>query len=455
MGGFRGLSIVHKIVSFVQDIFPSPPAGDLWQGADASKAYLEGRLPSQAAGNPLRIAFRNLSPYPLLLCWISENGDLNHFYELKPSTVPIDVSDKTVIEGDHIEHTCAGHSFCLAYLPEAQRNEARRLKSLPDVSSIVGGYRPFQHCDGTDELHLVTIGRDIVEKGEEGEGDEVVQCCGLPRLRGKQRKAAFVRRREEQDENIYNNSTKFEWIVTARVAKLDPTPFDTTKKLYELHIIGGWPVYVEPDWFAGDTALERRFEEDLRAASKILPSHAVEYLRLHCPIWINKSIAYGSKACPVPGKGCCYHPDKNWLRNHGLSERKHKCIEINDGPGYKDDVDCWGPGGILVHELSHAYHHHLLPNGYDNKEIIECYRQAMKEKLYDTVKVHGSQAPEARAYACTNDKEYFAELSTAFLGCKDDSKEYNKWYPFNREQLRAHDPRAYKLLCRLWKVQPK
>ena len=57
-----------------------------------------------------------------------------------------------------------------------------------------------------------------------------------------------------------------------------------------------------------------------------------------------------------------------------------------------------------------------------------------------------------RAYACTNQMEYFAELSAAFLGGLDD-KEYNKWYPFNRKQIEEHDPKAYNMLKRLWMVE--
>jgi len=44
--------------------------------------------------------------------------------------------------------------------------------------------------------------------------------------------------------------------------------------------------------------------------------------------------------------------------------------------------------------------------------------------------------------------EYFAELSVAFLGGidKDKDLELNKWYPFHRNQIKKHDPRAYKTL---------
>ena len=48
--------------------------------------------------------------------------------------------------------------------------------------------------------------------------------------------------------------------------------------------------------------------------------------------------------------------------------------------------------------------------------------------------------------------EYFAELSVAFLGGLDDTLEHNKWFPFNRKQLREHDPRAFDLLCHMWGV---
>jgi hypothetical protein len=77
---------------------------------------------------------------------------------------------------------------------------------------------------------------------------------------------------------------------------------------------------------------------------------------------------------------------------------------------------------------------------------------AMRDGLYNCVKVHGTQGPKARAYACENAMEYFAELSVAFLAGKDDNVEYNKWQPFNRRELKKFDPRAFKLLQKIWKV---
>ena len=108
--------------------------------------------------------------------------------------------------------------------------------------------------------------------------------------------------------------------------------------------------------------------------------------------------------------------------------------------------------GVMVHELSHAYHHRMLPDGYDNKEVKDCYEAAMKEGLYDLVRVHGVQGPTSKAYAASNCMEYFAELSTAFLGGTNEKEEYNKWFPFNRKQIKEHDPRAYEMLKKVWKV---
>lgn len=61
----------------------------------------------------------------------------------------------------------------------------------------------------------------------------------------------------------------------------------------------------------------------------------------------------------------------------------------------------------------------------------------MKEGLYNEVEVHtrgGKNNRKQKAYACTNAMEYFAELSTAFLGGLDEKEEYNKWFPFCRAQ---------------------
>lgn len=89
---------------------------------------------------------------------------------------------------------------------------------------------------------------------------------------------------------------------------------------------------------------------------------------------------------------------------------------------------------------------------------MQAYNTAMKARLYDCVRVHGPQGLAAdgvtpitaKAYACTNCMEFFAELSVAYHWGLDEATEYNKWFPFNRAQLLLHDPATTKVLQAEW-----
>ena len=94
---------------------------------------------------------------------------------------------------------------------------------------------------------------------------------------------------------------------------------------------------------------------------------------------------------------------------------------------------------VILHELSHAVHLHLF--GPDNPTIKAAHRQAMERKLYDEAEdVYGKKR---KPYARVNEKEYFAELSCAYL---------NKlhYFPFNRDDLKKHDPMGYKMMEATW-----
>jgi hypothetical protein len=94
---------------------------------------------------------------------------------------------------------------------------------------------------------------------------------------------------------------------------------------------------------------------------------------------------------------------------------------------------------VILHEMSHAVHLQLF--GSDNSHIKAAYRQAMDRKLYDEAEdVYGKKI---KPYARANEKEYFAELSCAYL---------NKlhYFPFNRQDLKKHDPAGYKMMEATW-----
>lgn len=94
---------------------------------------------------------------------------------------------------------------------------------------------------------------------------------------------------------------------------------------------------------------------------------------------------------------------------------------------------------VLLHELAHAYQDRVL--GIDNQAIRAAYKQAMERKLYDQVRDFTGR--KLKAYAATNEYEYFAELSEAYLFKND-------FYPFDRIELSQHDPIGYALMEQAW-----
>ena len=72
-----------------------------------------------------------------------------------------------------------------------------------------------------------------------------------------------------------------------------------------------------------------------------------------------------------------------------------------------------------------SYHWHL---DYENPWIKECYQKAMDSGVYENVDfVLGGKM---KAYAATNQMEYFSECTEAFWGMND-------YFPFNKSQLRT------------------
>ena len=94
---------------------------------------------------------------------------------------------------------------------------------------------------------------------------------------------------------------------------------------------------------------------------------------------------------------------------------------------------------IVLHELAHAYHDQIL--SFDDPTILDAFKNAKSEGLYDSV-LHMS-GNEKLAYAMTDHKEYFAELTEAYFGTND-------FYPFVRPELLKHDPVGYEMIETVW-----
>jgi len=63
----------------------------------------------------------------------------------------------------------------------------------------------------------------------------------------------------------------------------------------------------------------------------------------------------------------------------------------------------------LLHEMLHAYHAKILPEGFSNPWILYYYKEAKSKEFYP-----------ADAYLMTNEKEFFAVTASVFLSGKAD-----------------------------------
>jgi hypothetical protein len=203
---------------------------------------------------------------------------------------------------------------------------------------------------------------------------------------------------------------------------------------YKASEIEGWTVYVKKDFLKAKPALADRTLTLLRAQlfqiGRIVPAAAVKKLRT-IKIWVEEN---------DPSTPCmAYHPAAEWLREHKTNPEMAGGIEVASARNFLDWTleQPW----MVLHELSHAFHHKFLPHGFENSDLKAAYQKALKTGRYESVlKIAHT---EEKAYALNNPQEYFAEATEAFFGTND-------FYPFVRSELRRHDPDGYELLKKLW-----
>ena len=197
--------------------------------------------------------------------------------------------------------------------------------------------------------------------------------------------------------------------------------------------LAGWVVYVS------DELWEQRREEAEKALEllkgqckkviEVLPPTAVSQLQ-QVRLWM--SLPSGDRRPRAE-----FHPSVDWLIEHGMHPEKVKGVEFTNSAILEKEIIRMPM--LLLHELAHAYHNGVL--GFEHPDILRLYNQAKKNGSYDKVERHNRE-PQM-AYAITNHKEYFAECTEAFFGVND-------FYPFNKKELKEHDPDMYDLLTQIW-----
>jgi len=90
---------------------------------------------------------------------------------------------------------------------------------------------------------------------------------------------------------------------------------------------------------------------------------------------------------------------------------------------------------VLLHELFHAYHDHILPGGFENPAALFWFKQATDKHLYP-----------ADQYLMTNAKEFFAVTASVLLFGTDG--------PIDRAKIREVQPDYYQYLVWLFGFDP-
>jgi hypothetical protein len=106
------------------------------------------------------------------------------------------------------------------------------------------------------------------------------------------------------------------------------------------------------------------------------------------------------------------------------------------GDGIEIDVRLPPQKPIVLHELLHAYHAFALPQGARNPDVLGFYAEARNGGVYP-----------AGSYVLRNPMEFFAVTASLYLSGHVDRP------PFDRETLRARQPRYYAWLGRLFGVE--
>mgnify|MGYP002526390484 FL=1 len=136
-----------------------------------------------------------------------------------------------------------------------------------------------------------------------------------------------------------------------------------------------------------------------------------------------------------------YHPGATWLRANKHDPRLVKHVHIPRAKALLNRGQWAKHPYVILHELAHAYHDQVLENGFQNKAVLDANKKAKAKGAYEKVLLYSGRT--VKHYGLTNQMEYFAECTEAYLGVND-------FYPFVRAELNEHDPGMFQLLKKIW-----
>ena len=214
---------------------------------------------------------------------------------------------------------------------------------------------------------------------------------------------------------------------------------DDEKKFYDPVVkkLEGWTIKVDPKLLEKEnkqfkSQVFTALANHLQRIKYILPEAKVKALQ-KLPIWLDYHYErLGSMQ---------YHPGVTWLRANKHDPRLVKHVHIPRAKALLNRGQWAKHPYVILHELAHAYHDQVLSNGFGNEQVLGAYNEAKAKGIYEKVLLHTGRT--VKHYGLTNQMEYFAECTEAYLGVND-------FYPFVRAELNEHDPRMFQLMKKIW-----
>ncbi|MBT3448182.1 MAG: T9SS type A sorting domain-containing protein [Bacteroidetes Order II. Incertae sedis bacterium] len=229
-------------------------------------------------------------------------------------------------------------------------------------------------------------------------------------------------------------------LMCAALAEAAPAHAQLVVNGYTNHQIHGWDVLVN---------------DDAQSNHSVGTNRAVAYLtdRLYLleGLSLQPAILDSLRSIPIfmewekRSNGAAeYHSSLDWLLLNGYIPEKEKAVEIsnmNNFVSWSQQNQPW----MILHEMAHGYHDRIF--GFGDATIYDTFLNAKNGSLYRFVLYNpGNGAPTFivnEAYALTNQMEYFAEITEAYLG-------QNDFYPFERSELESYDPVGFALVASIW-----
>ena len=227
------------------------------------------------------------------------------------------------------------------------------------------------------------------------------------------------------------------FFVTATIALLNTAIAETPAGRFDpvLREIEGWQVHVEPALLDGQHAEQgtkalTMLANHLQRIKILIPAEPLAKLQ-QIEFWIEHS--------HPELKAMQYHPDRQWLVDHGHDPRLARKVHITQARELLSREQMLKHPAVILHELAHAFHDQVLD--FDNPEVIAVFERAKAARIYEEVLLYTGKT--VRHYGLSNHKEYFAEGTEAYFYRND-------FYPFVRAELKQHDQPLHDLLQKVW-----